>query len=86
MGLYNHSIYARGSKLRIKGIEGSYDRYCVNKDADQQHDYLRLCFRIYAKGKFSHDEATMTMHDVFEKLKSDMLPVALLPVFCPYLN
>ena len=28
----------------------------------------------------------MTMHDVFERLKLDMLPVALLPVFWPHHN
>ena len=84
MGLYNHMKYAIRS-LRIS--ESLYDRCCVNKGADQLHRYLRLCFRIYnAEDGFSHDEATMTMHDVFERLKLDMLPVALLPVFWPHHN
>ena len=83
MGLYNHIRYAIRS-LRIS--EGLYDRCCVNKGADQLRGYLQLCFRIYAEGRFSHDEATMTIHDVFERLKLDMLPVALLPVFWPHHN
>ena len=83
MWLYNHIRYAIRS-LRISDC--LYDRCCVNKDSDQLRGYLRLLFSIYAEDRFSHDEATLTMHDVFERLKLDMLPVALLPVFWPHHN
>ena len=83
MGLYNHIRYAN----RSLGIsEGLYDRCCVKKGADQLRGYPRLCFLIYTEGRFPHDEATMTMHDFLERLKLDMLPVALLPVFWPHHN
>ena len=46
--------------------EGLYYPCSENKDADQLHGYveadLRLCFRIYAKSRFSHNEAQITLY------------------------
>ena len=54
---------ARGLKFRIYEEEGLPYPSSENKGADQLRGYreadLRLCFRIYAKGRFSHDEAQM---------------------------
>ena len=52
---------ARSLKFRIYEVEGLYYRGIENKGADQLRGYreadLRLCFRIYAKKRFSHDAA-----------------------------
>ena len=52
---------ARGLKFRIYEVDGLYYPYSENKGADQLRGYreadLRLCFRIYAKSRFSHNEA-----------------------------
>ena len=54
---------ARDLKFRIYEVERLYYPCSENKDADQLRGYreadLRLCFRIYAKIRFSHDAAHM---------------------------
>ena len=56
---------ARGLKFRILEVEGLYYPCSENKDADQLRGYreadLRLCFRIYAKSRFSHDAAQINV-------------------------
>ena len=60
----NHAVQlqkmARGLKLWIKKVGGSYYLCCENKGADQLHGYreadLRLCFHIF-KIWFSHAAA-----------------------------
>ena len=51
-------------RLEISDLEGLYYPCSENKDADQLRGYreadLRPCFRIYAKSRFSHDEAQLT--------------------------
>ena len=50
-----------GWRLEISDVEGLYYPSGENKGADQLRGYreadLRLCFRIYAKNRFSHDAA-----------------------------
>ena len=46
---------ARGLKPQIYVVEGLYHQ-CSERKAD-----LCLCFRIYAKGRFAHDEAHMSL-------------------------
>ena len=52
---------ARGLKFRIEIEEGLCYSCSENKGADQLRGYreadLRLCFRIYAKSRVSHDAA-----------------------------
>ena len=52
---------ARDLKFHIQRVEGLYYLCSENKGADQLHGYrevdLRLCFRMYAKRRFSHDAA-----------------------------
>ena len=52
---------ARGLKFRINVVERLYYPFSGNKGADQlrgdREADLRLCFRIYAKSRFSHDAA-----------------------------
>ena len=54
---------ARDLKFRIYEVERLYYPCSENKDADQLRGYreadLRLCFRIYAKIRFSHNAAQM---------------------------
>ena len=53
----------RGFKFRILEVEGLYYPCSENKGADQLRGHreadLRLCFRMYAKSRFSHKEAHM---------------------------
>ena len=52
---------ARDLKIWIDEVDGLYFPCSENKGADQLRGYreadLRLCFRIYAKSRFSHDAA-----------------------------
>ena len=62
---------ARSLQFRIYKEEGLYYICCENKSADQLCGHraadLRLCFRIYAKSRFSHDTAQYkTPHDINE--------------------
>ena len=61
---------ARGLKFQIQKVKGLYYPYSENKGADQLGGYreadLRLCFRIYAKSRFSHDEAHL-LHNNAER-------------------
>ena len=53
----------------IKEVEGLYYPCSENKGADQLRGYreadLRLCFRIYAKSRFSQKEAQMQSPSIF---------------------
>ena len=52
---------ARDLKFPIKAVEELYYLCSENEGADQLCGYreadLRLCFRIYAKSRFSHNKA-----------------------------
>ena len=52
---------ARGLKFQIKKVDGLYYLCSENKGTDQlcgdRAADLHLCFRIYAKSRFSHDAA-----------------------------
>ena len=54
---------ARGLKFWIYVVKGLYYLCSENKGADQLRGYreadLHLCFRIYAKSRFSHNETHM---------------------------
>ena len=65
----------RGLKFRIEVVEGLYYPCSENKGADQLRGYrkadLLLCFRIYAKCRFSHKEACiLLLVSIFEIFKA----------------
>ena len=61
---------ARGLKFRSKVVEELYYPYSENKGAD-----LRLCFHIYAKSQFSHNEAHIQcLVNVHEATVNRLLP------------
>ena len=65
---------AGGLKFGIKKVEGLYFLCSENKDADQLLGAC-LCFRIYAKSRFSHDMALMM------KLICQDTPLLLIAIF-----